>query len=309
MSFPRSGIRVLTAAQAQDVDLGPLTQLQGTWVNAPLSSPDRIAQGWNVIAVPGTPSFTLEIIPYTETLTFTPVVVADNRGPFINGQEVTQQITGLMYKQEILSACPTDFCAERGFKAGTMIHAETGLLLNLGSPDGGYTVARLATIPHGNSVLCLGQSAVIQPGLDHSFIGTANTIPTNLDGSPLSSKDFLFNYADGYIGAPFLGVFFQSDPNTFLTSTIEGMNITDMTVIKMSSNNPNAGGGILNIPFISSNVNATQMDFIFWIETVEGLTSPLLQYTQTINLVFPPTGNPHPVLWPHVTVNTLTKVS
>ena len=153
------------------------------------------------------------------------------------------------------------------------------------------------------------RSPALAQDLDHSFIGTANTIPTNLDGSPLSSKDFLFNYADGYIGAPFLGVFFQSDPNTFLTSTIEGMNITDMTVIKMSSNNPNAGGGILNIPFISSNVNATQMDFIFWIETVEGLTSPLLQYTQTINLVFPPTGNPHPVLWPHVTVNTLTKVS
>jgi len=36
---------------------------------------------------------------------------------------------------------------------------------------------------------------------------------------------------------------------------------------------------------------------------------PQLQYTQTINLVFPPTGSKEPINWPHVTVNTLTKTS
>ena len=105
-----AGIQVLTKTQASQVDLGPLTQLQGTWVSDP-------GMGWNVIAVPGPPQqeFVLEVIPYIETLTFKPVVTASNRGPFIDGVENTQQIVGLMYEQLIHSTCETDFCNARGF--------------------------------------------------------------------------------------------------------------------------------------------------------------------------------------------------
>jgi hypothetical protein len=73
----------------------------------------------------------------------------------------------------------------------------------------------------------------------------------------------------------------------------------------------NKSGGILNIPYIENNIKATDMEAIFWIQQIAGLDSLQLQYTQTINLVFPGigiTGKPIPVIWPHITVNTLRKV-
>ena len=145
-----TGIRHLSATQANEVDLGPLAQLPGTWVSAPID-PKLIAQGWNVISVPAVPNgFVYEVIPYTETLTFSPVIIAaGNRGPVVNGQQIEQMITGLSYEQKIISACPAGAkCEERGFAAGNEIHAETGFFLNVGDPNGGFTFARLSTIPH-----------------------------------------------------------------------------------------------------------------------------------------------------------------
>ncbi|MNE35482.1 hypothetical protein D3C80_1292430 [compost metagenome] len=77
----------------------------------------------------------------------------------------------------------------------------------------------------------------------------------------------------------------------------------------MSTNTPDADGGILNIPFIQTNVNATKMDATFWIENMKGSKfSQVLQYSQTINLVFPATGSAQPIVWPHITINSLVKV-
>jgi hypothetical protein len=63
-------------------------------------------------------------------------------------------------------------------------------------------------------------------------------------------------------------------------------------------------GGIVNIPFVVSIANATQLDAIFWIETVQqpdGSTFLQLQYTQTVILNF--LG----INWPHISVATLVK--
>jgi hypothetical protein len=51
------------------------------------------------------------------------------------------------------------------------------------------------------------------------------------------------------------------------------------------------------------------MDATFWIEKIKGSSALQMQYTQTINLVFPPTGKAVPIVWPHITVNTLVKKS
>jgi len=300
-----AGARLLSADEAQDVDLGALKQLQGTWTNAPVS-PDLIAQGWNVISVPGvTSDFVFEVIPYTETFIFSPVVLAGNRGPVVNGNQVQQQITGLLYQQTIVSACPggSAACNERGFPYGTELHLETGFFLNVMNPNGGFDVARISTIPHGNSLLALGHSSTRQnPGND--FIPISSAAPANLDGSPLS----ILGYTDPVTrNMQFPGIFNQSDPNSFLTKALSGQKITDMTTIVMSTTNKNAGSGILNIPFIASNVDATSLDAIFWIETIQGSPALQMQYTQTINIVFPPTRQSLPVVWPHITVNTLVK--
>ena len=63
-------------------------------------------------------------------------------------------------------------------------------------------------------------------------------------------------------------------------------------------------GGIVNLPFDIRNANATKLDAIFWIETVQqtdGSTFLQLQYTQTVILNF------LNIDWPHISVATLTK--
>jgi len=306
------GARFLDIDQINPDNLGALAPLVGKWSNAPLQDPNLIATGWNTISVPGVSSeFVFEVIPYTEILNFSPVVVqAGNRGPVIDGNQVEQLIFGLLYEQQIISACTTDTCKQRNFPAGTTIHAETGLFLNLGDPNGGYSIARLATIPHGNSLLALGSSfSKDDPGIN--FFDVASCVPTNLNGTPVS----ILGYTDPVTRAiQFPGIFDQKDPNTFLQSTLKslvgGGKLADMTVLQMSTTTPNANGGILNIPFIQTNVNATSMDATFWIENITGgVVDQVLQYSQTINLVFPPTGQATPIMWPHVTVNSLVKVN
>ncbi|MBC7777807.1 MAG: hypothetical protein H7246_20400 [Phycisphaerae bacterium] len=315
------GARILSAEEAEQVDLGSLTELMGTWISAAIP-PEKIAQGWNVISIPGPSGFMYEVIPYTEILTFKPVIAALNKGPIIKGEEVIQEITGLMYEQQIFSACPPDKPCNPQFPAGAQIHAETGFLLNFkqkanpNNPSGGFDFARLATIPHGNSVLALGHASTEQATtgepIGNSFFPKASAQPTSIDGSGPRGQGIVPIGYDNIITFPlqFPGVFNdQANPNSFLKDALGDQKIIAMTILQMSTNNINAGGGILNIPFIDSNAKATSMDAIFWIETIEGNNQLQLQYTQTINLVFQPTGSSTSIVWPHITVNTLTKVS
>lgn len=298
------GIRIINKDEEShfDEDLGPLVNLKGTWKGNP-------SMGWNVISVPGPApdGFVFEVIPYEEELSFTPVVTAGNRGAFVGNNENNQSIAGLLYQQVIKSVCVTSRCNDRGFPTGQIIHAERGLFLNITSPKNDFPIARLSTIPHGNAVLALGQSFISPSPPGNNFFKPASTLPTKLDGSPIPGYG-----ADQFNNQQFPNEFNQLDPNTFLKFALGTQVIKEMTTLVLSTKNPN-GGGILNIPFIQTNTNTTKLDAIFWIEKIQGATNDLdfmqLQYTQTIDLVFPPTGRPDPVVWPHVTINTLQKVS
>lgn len=284
------GIRLLSPSEANSVDLGPLQQLTGTWVGNP-------GDGWNVIAVPDTKGFILEIIPYQETLTFSPIVIAGNRGPFVNGNEEVQNITGLLYQQSITSVCDTESCSERGFPSGTEIHAETGIFLYLQNFNSGFNIARLSTIPHGNSVLALGTSSTNSPA-PPNFIPDISTIPFP------NPHPGLAGYFDPYT-YPTFPDFSQSNPNIFLRDTLGGSQVTNLTTLDFSTKN--GDGGILNIPFIQQNINTTFMSSTFWIEQIEGSNDLQLQYSQIMYLDFPPTGSNVLVTWPHATINTLHK--
>lgn len=296
------GVKTLNNEEATNVDLGPLAGLQGKWI-----SHAKPANGWNVIAIPGPPStqgFTLEVIPYRETLNFTPVVIAGNRGPFVNGVQEEQHLVGLMYEQTIHSVCNTDLCKKMGFASGTEIHAERGIFLYINNLNSNFNIARLSTIPHGNSVLAMGNSVEGAPA-NNDFFGTAPIAPKPVPGG----RPLPFGYGEiQYFNQQFPKVFDQTDPNTFLRKTLGNDKITAMTTLIMSTDNKD--GGILNIPFIKDNVNATNLSSIFWIEKIQeanGASVDQLQYTQTIDLVFPATGTTQPVVWPHVTINTLRR--
>jgi len=282
--------------------------------------------GWNVISVPapvrnggGPGGFVVEVIPYKETLTFRPVVQAGNRGVFTGDNQAEQLITGLVYEQRITSVCNAPKCVEMGFGEGQEIHVETGLLLYIkdcvktdkndtSCAVADLNIARLATIPHGNSVLALGSFDTKVPD-DNNFFPEAPTRPVVVN----KGDAFQLGY-NNVFGPPFMfPQFATSDPNRFLQNTLNDrlQVIEAMTTIHMSSTN--ASGGILNIPFNKTDIKTTDMQATFYIQQIKGSKDLQLQYTQTINLVFPGLNNeipakPIPAIWPHITVNTLTKV-
>lgn len=301
------GIEVIrNDEQADSIDLGPLTLLKGRWEG-------QANMGWNVITVPGKQGFVIEVVPYKEELTFTPVVVALNRGPLVDGEQQTQTITGLIYEQVITSTCTTDRCNSRGLGATNadgspnIIHAETGLFLYMQDFGGDFSIARLATVPHGNSVLALGNASNFVPA-NNDFFPEASILPTTVDGSQFPG----FDYTTLFGAQQFPDEFDQTNPNSFLQKTLGDAKITNMTTIQLSTKN--GTGGILNIPFIQQNINTDFMTAIFWIEELANPSGPVganlqLQYTQTINLVFPSGGTTKPMInWPHVTIATLQKV-
>jgi hypothetical protein len=71
-------------------------------------------------------------------------------------------------------------------------------------------------------------------------------------------------------------------------------------------------GGITNIPFIEKQADAAAMKATFWIQKLDGGSPTFrLQYLQIVNLEFFPRrdGLPGRIIWPHVSINTLDKVS
>lgn len=310
------GARFVHAEQLDADKLGPLLRLIGEWESvtaAATTSPtggQTPVSGWNVISVPGGDGFVFEVIPYVESLKFSSIAVqALNRGPSFGGQEASQDIFGLFYEQQIKSACETDFCKQRGFGKGNVIHAETGLFLYVKDLNGGYSIARLSTIPHGNAVLAMGTAMVNEkPGTD--FFADISAAATKLDDSPIE----MLGYNDQIIGERQFSVFPQATPNAFLKSTLDaivGTGVLDtMTTLTMSTTTPNAAGGILNIPFIQKNATATSLDATFWLQSISGGSeTELLQYSQTINLAFPRAGTAEPIKWPHITINTLKRAA
>lgn len=162
--------RVADIAEFDDPVLGPLRLLPGTWENTPLLN----GFGFNLMALPfnNRPAgprnmgFRVLMNQYEETLTF---AVTDkgvpNRGRQADpstGRD-DQTIVALDYFQKIRQIDSDDFPAS-GLNErfnGQLIHKEPGLWLhmvdhNTISPQGDINIARLGTIPHGNSFLASG---------------------------------------------------------------------------------------------------------------------------------------------------------
>ena len=270
--------------------LGPLAGLVGKWSG----------KGFNIIWRPdfGTQDHFLELNVTSEQLEFSAISGSiPNRGllqPDIN-------MFGLTYLQQISDA---------NLKAG--LHIEPGLWLAVPKttdPAEGPTVARLASIPHGTTIVAQGTASTVAG--PPTIPGTS--IKPFTIGQPLS----LFDFPEETLatpssfrtsGAGLTGVTQQmvSNPNSVLQAAIAGQHITATTTLHVNTNDaPILGGGTANTAFlkgggggpnaVSASVNAT-----FWLETVEG--NPVihqLQYAQTVLLNF------NGLSWPHITVATL----
>ena len=266
----------LGAHASADLDtLGPLSSLVGTWFGN---------QGANLIAVPqGDKGFTLLTRPTTEVIVISPLpgTSVPNRG----GPAGIQQIHGLHYHQTVWDS-----------QTREVLHFENGMWLLVKNPkdpaDKGQ-VARLTSVPHGDSFLAMGQwfDAVTPEFKVESALPEAGTPP--------------LGYTDPYMNQKVVP---PQDPNQLLKQAIAGQKITKTLVFDVSTATQ---GGITNIPFINQNAATSKVAATFWVETVQtaaGQTFQQLQYTQQVDISFLPKFNaPGKILWPHVSLNTLVK--
>jgi hypothetical protein len=283
--------------------LGPLAILPGTWTG----------RGFNQIWRPfhGSQDRFLELNETIETLQFD-VIPGDipNRGLL----QSDINLHGVRYLQQIQDA---HVSGPNGKLAG--IHIEPGIWLSTPpttNPQDPATVARLANIPHGTSLVAQGSALPLinraPPIAPVSITPFAIAAPHKPVQFPETNLATASKFRTPPADIPNVTQAMVDNPNIVLTNAIAEQNIVSTTTLKISTtdlNPPSTGGGTSNIAFLQGavggpNAQAVQIDAIFWLETVkqaDGTVKHQLQYTQTVLLNF------NGLSWPHVSVATLEK--
>jgi len=285
--------------------LGLLEGLKGTWTGA----------GFNVIWRPfhGTPPEQdrfLELNLTEETLRFEEIP-----GPIPNRGLLQSDINmfGLWYLQTIADAN----IKENGKPAG--LHLEPGIWATVPQTDHPQevpTVVRMASIPHGTTVLAQGvafQSAegpsIQDINITPFEIGNPAKLITTFPEPNLSNPSEFRTRPEGLVG---IDQAIVNNPNLVLKRALKGKTIKNTVVLDVSSDQstPVFGGGLANTAFLQGspnegpNAQAALVRATFWIETAAGAIADgpdlhQLQYTQTVLLNF------NGLSWPHITVATL----
>jgi len=284
---------VQTAVTAQTADpLGPLSALPGTWKG----------KGFNAIWRPHHPGQDrfLELNLTNETIVFSKINGAiPNRG--LQMHDINMH--GITYMQQISEA-----------SGGTGLHVEPGIWATVpatSDPNEPSTVVRMASIPHGTTILAQGITEFHQGGPQN--IPNNNILPFPIGGgAPIQFAELNLSQSSPFrFASPGVTQAMVNNPNGVLQSVIQGKPMKNRTFIQVSTKHqPIAGGGTANTAFLAAgslggNAKAVEVDATFWIETLpggQGNPDQLqLQYTQLVLLNF------NGLSWPHVTVATLQK--
>jgi len=275
------GLAEPTAAATPAPSLGALAAFTGTFRG----------KGFNTIFRPDSPNTptklpvtvsgsdnVLELNLTEETLSFSPSLGAvPNRG------EVQADITlnGIPYLQVINDVTIAG--------QSTGIHVEPGLWMAVPStsdPNEGATFVRMASIPHGTTVLAQGKSTAITgkpaiPAIDITPFSTRSPETTKLFHSQTAATGGTARIPQdltSFIKAGTITQAMLTDPASLLRSHIASLDITSTTAITISTAPaaPLFGGGLSNIAFLlgdaqasSPNAQAAKMQATFWIETAE----------------------------------------
>jgi hypothetical protein len=303
--------RQVTVATPGDELLGPLSELPGVWKNVP----GLEGRGWNMIALPFISEETgidyrILMNQFNEELSFALVDKGvPNRG--VERQTRTnlnQKIVTLDYEQVVEQIAAEDMpISGLAGSPGAAIHHEPGLFLNiLNFQTNGNDIARLGTIPHGNSVLAMGKSFTVD---GPPIIAPVDVLPIGV--SPDINSPYLSPYKH-FHDNPFRGIFDVLNPHGLLAAAVPP-NVVRTTVLDLSTKTDT--GGISNIPFIVDQANTTEMNSIFWILELDEMDDDgkpvfLLQYMQVVMLEFFPRrdGQPGLIRWPHVSFNTMRRM-
>ena len=297
---PAVHARSLEAEAAPSVpDLGPIGNFVGSWVGF----------GFNTIFRPSNPATTgtdnvLELNLTTEKLDFSPSLGSiPNRGEvqgdiFLNGVPYLQSINDVTTPGE-----------------STGIHFEPGIWLSVPATVNPAvptsSVVRMASIPHGTTILAQGTSFTVPGG---PLIDKADITPFTGGGRIPFPSQTASNQSTPRIpqvlpvpGSPLTLADWQdmlTDPNSVIRKIAQQQTITNSVVIKIATNSPAplVGGGTQDIAFLvgnpptNPNANAVTMSAIFWIETVSlDLTVPPICAGETIVLSPPPSLDAMPM--------------
>ena len=279
------------------LSLGPLAELAGTWTG----------EGFNVIWRPNNSSGSdhfLELNLTRENLEFVEIPGdIPNRG-LLQGDI---SMRGLRYLQQI-----QDGNTNQGLHIEPGIWAFVPSTINPLEPE---TVVRMASIPHGTSMLAQGTVARIAgspviPAVSIApfIIALPNQTPTFAETNLATASPFRSPAAQmSGIAQAML-----DNPNSVLQAKLGAHTIRQTTRLDISSGpTPVIGGGVANTAFLTGgasgpNAQASLVTATFWIETVEGANGApdflQLQYSQTVMLNFAGLS------WPHVSIATLRKV-
>jgi hypothetical protein len=277
--------------------LGLLAGLAGKWVGKGFNTiwrPNQLSTGQDRF---------LELNVTDETLEFSAISGSiPNRGLL----QTDIQMGGLWYLQQISDA--------NGPAPNNGLHVEPGVWLNIPAttnPAESASVARLASIPHGTTILAQGIA---------SQASGAPTIPAiNIDpfsiGNPGSAAPFpeqnlatTTAFRTPNFAAAGITQAMVDNPNSVLEQGLSGKSVASMVTLQVSTIDlPVVGGGTLGTAFLvggpaGPNAGVAQVTSTFWIETLAGDPATFqLQYSQVVLLNF------NGLSWPHVTVATLER--
>lgn len=299
VDFKREAAQPLAATAkpgiVPDPVLGPLSAFAGNWTG----------RGFNTIFRPDnsvTPTFpppvgtdnVLELNLTSETLSFSKTLGSvPNRG---SGQQGDIFLNSVPYLQTIndVTSLPANG-----------IHFEPGMWLSVpktSHPAEPHTLARMASIPHGTTIVAqggviatvAGKPTIASIDITPTAGGTTNKIVFPSQTATNQNTARLPQNLQPFITAGTITQAMLSDPNTVLRTQIQNQTITETVVIGISTAPssplpngplpsgalpPSFGGGPSNIAFLlgvaspvrsqaAPNAFAFQMDAVFWIETV-----------------------------------------
>jgi hypothetical protein len=282
-------------APKKNAFIGPLNDLVGKWEGN---------QGFVLISVPAPGSipsntrgdFKLLKFPYRETIE----IEALDDGVGNKGGSIDQLNGVCTYSKTVWA---TDKFPNDPDKQ-TVIHKEDGMFFYLDpiatNPDqkpvsledkAPFSIGRSAVIPHGNTAMIFG---------DVTKCEGPPTIP-NISTAPFTTPEtqIPFGYFEGQANG------FQDKPNTVLQDALKnGPAVANTVQFSMSSKN--GTGGVLNTNFITKRADTREFKVDMWVEDL-GNNQKQLQYAETASIFFHFNQNVE-INWPHVMVNTLTKV-
>ena len=329
-----SGVLPSKLGVTGDEDFSLIELLSGTWTSR--------ERGWNLIALPTSvpKQFRILMNQYDEELNFNNTADKNvpNRGvkPDINGKS-DQLIDAIDYEQIIVQKAVDDFPeSDKREMNGNAIHHEPGFFVQMlnhvtighteedgeeNGPDEELKIARLATIPHGNSVLAMGTVQIIDGAPE---IPAEDARPERIDND-LENNPYLDPYKH-FEDNPFFGNvprtlpgfpgLFPTDANAILRFGDLKNQVKKTTILSFDTKYRNeqlTDIPISNIPFVTREADATEVHATFWIMELnrQDESAPaefVMQYSQTVYLEFFDSDEPGKrIRWPHVSINTLRK--